>query len=151
MFWTGRFDRLLYVGPPDETDREEIFRIHLNNMKCSYINRRDLARQTGGYTGADIRLICREAGLAAIEVRYSAKILLKGLFSVFEYLHQSMILFCHQESLCRKESLDALEIKMQHLETAIRQVKPTKTQFYQELSGKFQRLVISNINPGNSF
>ncbi|KAL6144654.1 hypothetical protein ACLB2K_055345 [Fragaria x ananassa] len=118
----GRFDRLLYVGPPDETDREEIFRIHLNNMKCSYINRRDLARQTGGYTGADIRLICREAGLAAIE-----------------------------ESLCRKESLDALEIKIQHLETAIRQVKPTKTQFYQELSGKFQRLVISNINQGNSF
>ncbi|KAM5579130.1 calmodulin-interacting protein 111-like [Rosa sericea] len=117
----GRFDRLLYVGPPDETDREEIFRIHLNNMKCSYINRRDLARQAEGYTGADIRLICREAGLAAIE-----------------------------ECLCRKESLDALEIKMQHLETAIRQVKPTKTQFYQELSGKFQRLVLSNIKPGNS-
>ncbi|XP_050380979.1 calmodulin-interacting protein 111 [Argentina anserina] len=118
----GRFDRLLYVGPPDEIDREEIFRIHLNNMKCSDISRHDLARQTEGYTGADIRLICREAGLAAIE-----------------------------ESLCRKESLDALEIKMQHLETAIRQVKPTKIQFYQELSGKFQRLVISNINPGNSY
>lgn len=68
MFWTGRFDRLLYVGPPDETDREEIFRIHLNNMKCSFINRRDLARLAEGYTGADIKLICREAGLAAIEV-----------------------------------------------------------------------------------
>ncbi|KAJ6798888.1 calmodulin-interacting protein 111 [Iris pallida] len=64
----GRFDRLLSVQLPDETDREDIFRIHVRNMPCSNdVSIKDLARLTNGYTGADIRLICREAALAAIE------------------------------------------------------------------------------------
>ncbi|XP_065009296.1 calmodulin-interacting protein 111-like isoform X1 [Musa acuminata AAA Group] len=64
----GRFDRLLDVQPPDENDREDIFRIHMRNMPCSSdVSINDLAQLTEGYTGADIKLICREAALAALE------------------------------------------------------------------------------------
>lgn len=57
------------MGPPNEVDREEIFRIHLRKIPFSsdvYI--KELACLTKGYTGADISLICREAAISAIEV-----------------------------------------------------------------------------------
>lgn len=67
--WAGRFDRLLYVGPPNETDRVEIFRIHLRKIPCSSdVSIKELACLTEGCTGADISLICREAAISAIEV-----------------------------------------------------------------------------------
>ena len=57
------------MGPPSETDREEIFCIHLRKMPCSPdVCIKELALLTEGYTGADIPLICREAALAALEV-----------------------------------------------------------------------------------
>ncbi|XP_068641465.1 calmodulin-interacting protein 111 [Aristolochia californica] len=69
----GRFDRLLYVGPPNETDREAIFRIHLRKMPCSSdVNLKELAHLTKGCTGADISSICREAALAALEENLDA-------------------------------------------------------------------------------
>lgn len=64
----GRFDRLLDVQPPDESDREDIFRIHTRNIPCSPdVNLKELARLTEGYTGADIKLVCREAAVAALD------------------------------------------------------------------------------------
>ncbi|KAL6606584.1 hypothetical protein ACP70R_042237 [Stipagrostis hirtigluma subsp. patula] len=67
----GRFDRLLDVQPPDEADREDIFRIHTRSMPCSPdVNLNELARVTEGYTGADIKLICREAAVAALDENF---------------------------------------------------------------------------------
>lgn len=64
----GRFDRLLYVGPPNEADRQEIFCIHLRKVPCSLdVDIKELAHLTEGCTGADIALICREAAVAAME------------------------------------------------------------------------------------
>ncbi|KAF8007084.1 hypothetical protein BT93_K1170 [Corymbia citriodora subsp. variegata] len=64
----GRFDRLLYVGPPNEADRQEIFCIHLRKVPCgSDVDIKELACLTEGCTGADISLICREAAVAAME------------------------------------------------------------------------------------
>ncbi|XP_021807884.1 calmodulin-interacting protein 111 isoform X2 [Prunus avium] len=64
----GRFDRLLYVGPPNEPDREEIFHIHLRKIPCSSdVNIYELAHLSEGCTGADISLICKEAAFAALE------------------------------------------------------------------------------------
>ncbi|XP_042489819.1 calmodulin-interacting protein 111-like isoform X2 [Macadamia integrifolia] len=64
----GRFDRLLYVGPPSELDREDIFRIYVRKMPCSCdVSLRELACLTQSCTGADISLVCREAAVAAIE------------------------------------------------------------------------------------
>ncbi|XP_057972231.1 calmodulin-interacting protein 111 isoform X2 [Malania oleifera] len=69
----GRFDRLLYVGPPNETDREDIFRIHLRKTPCSSdVSIRELAHLTDGCTGADIKSICREAAMCALEENLDA-------------------------------------------------------------------------------
>ncbi|XP_056842781.1 calmodulin-interacting protein 111 [Raphanus sativus] len=70
----GRFDRLLYVGPPNEADREAILKIHLRKIPCSSdICIKELASITKGYTGADISLICREAAIAALEESLEAE------------------------------------------------------------------------------
>ncbi|KAG0492254.1 hypothetical protein HPP92_005334 [Vanilla planifolia] len=64
----GRFDRILDVQPPDLSDREDIFQIHTRNMPCSSdVSLKELASLTAGYTGADIKLACREAAVAALE------------------------------------------------------------------------------------
>lgn len=65
----GRFDRLVYVGPPNQADRKEIFDIHMRKMPCgSDLTTLELASLTDGYTGADISSVCREAAMAALEV-----------------------------------------------------------------------------------
>ncbi|KAI4378436.1 hypothetical protein MLD38_015916 [Melastoma candidum] len=64
----GRFDKKLYVGPPDVVDRQEIFGICLRKIPFSSdVSIEELARLTDGCTGADISFICREAALAAME------------------------------------------------------------------------------------
>lgn len=69
----GRFDRLLYVGPPSETDREDIFRIHLQKKPCSPdVCIKQLALLTEGCTGADISHVCRAAALLAMEENLEA-------------------------------------------------------------------------------
>lgn len=62
----GRFDRQIDVGLPDVNEREEIFNVHLRNIKMDKtIDRKFLARQTPGFSGADIANICNEAALIA--------------------------------------------------------------------------------------
>ncbi|KAK4485635.1 hypothetical protein RD792_008278 [Penstemon davidsonii] len=64
----GRFDRHIYVKPPNQKDREDIFRIHLKRMPCaSDVSITELSLMTEGYTGAHISRICDEAALAAID------------------------------------------------------------------------------------
>ncbi len=62
----GRFDRQIYVDMPDVNERKEIFEVHLKPLKLSGdIDRDFLARQTPGFSGADIANICNEAALIA--------------------------------------------------------------------------------------
>ncbi len=62
----GRFDRQIYVDLPELTDRMEIFNVHLRNIKVNAsIDVEQLARQTGGFSGADIANVCNEAALIA--------------------------------------------------------------------------------------
>ncbi|KAG6494079.1 hypothetical protein ZIOFF_049098 [Zingiber officinale] len=114
----GRFDRVVDVQPPDENDREDIFRIHLRNIPCSSdVSIRDLAQLTQGYTGADIKLVCREAAIAALELT--------------ESLPQPY-----------QESLEATEVSMMHFKSAISQIEPSDLKFYIELAAQFRRLVV---------
>ncbi|CAN6380991.1 unnamed protein product [Urochloa humidicola] len=70
----GRFDRLLDVQPPSQGDRADIFRIHTRSIPCSPdVNLEEFARHTKGYTGADIKLVCREAAVAALDENYDIK------------------------------------------------------------------------------
>jgi transitional endoplasmic reticulum ATPase len=64
----GRFDRLIYVPEPDEPARLEIFKIHMKNMPLSKdVEVEKLARTAGGYSGADISSVCREAAMTALK------------------------------------------------------------------------------------
>lgn len=62
----GRFDRQIYVDMPDLNERKEIFEVHLKPLKLGdNLDRDFLARQTPGFSGADIANICNEAALIA--------------------------------------------------------------------------------------
>ncbi|OCT56550.1 AFG3-like protein 1 isoform X1 [Xenopus laevis] len=66
----GRFDRQIYIGPPDIKGRASIFKVHLRPLKMSESLSKDalsrkLAALTPGFTGADIANVCNEAALIA--------------------------------------------------------------------------------------
>ena len=62
----GRFDRQIYVDLPDLTERKEIFQVHLKPLKKTKALDVDfLAKQTPGFSGADIANVCNEAALIA--------------------------------------------------------------------------------------
>jgi len=62
----GRFDRTLLVLPPDAAAREGVFRYHLKDRPVAGIDLAKLARQTDGYSGADIAHICETAAERAL-------------------------------------------------------------------------------------
>lgn len=62
----GRFDRSIYVDLPELHERKEIFNVHLAKIKLDEnIDREFLAKQTPGFSGADIANVCNEAALIA--------------------------------------------------------------------------------------
>ena len=62
----GRFDRQIYVDLPDLNERKEIFKVHLTPLKSvKNLDVDFLARQTPGFSGADIANVCNEAALIA--------------------------------------------------------------------------------------
>ncbi|MBU46278.1 MAG: peptidase M41 [Flavobacteriales bacterium] len=62
----GRFDRQIFVDLPDLLERKEIFEVHLKPIKLAKnIDINFLARQTPGFSGADIANVCNEAALIA--------------------------------------------------------------------------------------
>jgi cell division protease FtsH len=62
----GRFDRQINVDLPELNERKEIFNVHLRNIKLATdVNTEFLARQTPGFSGADIANVCNEAALIA--------------------------------------------------------------------------------------
>jgi len=62
----GRFDRQIYVDLPDLNERREIFKVHLKPLKKSRaLDVEFLAKQTPGFSGADIANVCNEAALIA--------------------------------------------------------------------------------------
>lgn len=62
----GRFDRQIYVDMPDMNERREIFKVHLKKIKIDdSVDIDFLAKQTPGFSGADIANICNESALIA--------------------------------------------------------------------------------------
>lgn len=81
----GRFDRQIYVELPDIEERKAIFEVHMRGLKlCNdknaegYVDREFLAKQTPGFSGADIANVCNEAALCA--ARKNKKIIEKQDF-----------------------------------------------------------------------
>ncbi|MEZ0290760.1 MAG: AAA family ATPase, partial [Sulfolobales archaeon] len=99
LFRPGRFDKIIYVPPPDLRSRIEIFKVHTKKMPLAEdVDLEYLARITEGYTGADIAAVVREAGLAALRedinaTRVELKHFLKALEKVKPSLTDEMIRF----------------------------------------------------------
>ena len=75
----GRFDRQIHVDLPDLSERHAIFNVHLKNVKTDDSLDIDfLARQTPGFSGADIANVCNEAALIA--ARHDKKVVTKDDF-----------------------------------------------------------------------
>lgn len=68
----GRFDRLIYVPPPDKQARLEILKVHTRSVPLAEdVNLEALAEKLEGYTGADIEALVREATMLVLRNRYS--------------------------------------------------------------------------------
>ena len=63
----GRFDRIVEIPIPDEEGREAILRINVTRMSTSRINVRRLVVLTKGFSGADLKAVCVEAGMLTIK------------------------------------------------------------------------------------
>ncbi|KAK7461902.1 AAA+-type ATPase [Stygiomarasmius scandens] len=65
---SGRLDRILYVGPPDQQGREEILRIRMRGMKVEEgVDVRRIAEVAEGCSGAEISALCQEAALLTMQ------------------------------------------------------------------------------------
>ncbi len=68
----GRFDRQVFVAPPDVAGREGVLRVHTRGKPLGRVNLGLVAQQTSGLTGADLANICNEAAIFAARRRASA-------------------------------------------------------------------------------
>ncbi len=100
----GRFDRFIYIRPPDLKEREMIFNIHLKGKPLSpEVGVGKLAERTEDYVGADIGAVCREAAILALR----------------DCIKPGM-----ERGDVKKEALN-VRIKNEHFEKAFSKVKPT--------------------------
>jgi len=87
----GRFDREIEIGVPNAEGRLEILQIHTRGMPLSEdINLQELASELHGYTGADIKALCREAAMKALR-RYLPEIDMEGEKISHEILESMVI------------------------------------------------------------
>ena len=71
---SGRFDRLVFVGPSSRAGRVEIFKIHLKNVPLADdVSVEELADLTDNYVGADIEALCREAVMLALRENFDTE------------------------------------------------------------------------------
>ena len=110
----GRFDRFLYVPPPDKAARKQIFEIHTRKMPLAEdVDLDKLAEMTDGYTGADIASLCNEAALLAIREVIEGKV---------------------------KDYREA-KVHMRHFEEAMKRIRPMSREmfeFYKVVAERFR-------------
>ncbi|MEE9409921.1 MAG: CDC48 family AAA ATPase [Candidatus Heimdallarchaeota archaeon] len=88
----GRFDRLIYVNPPNRKGRIEIFKIYTRDMPlASGVSVKDLAASTEDFVGSDIEALCREAGMIALRENFEIEnITMKHFQSALERIHPTV-------------------------------------------------------------
>ena len=113
----GRFDREIEVGVPNAEGRLEILQIHTRGMPLAPndIDLRSLAAELHGYTGADIKALCREAAMKALR-RYLPEIDLEG-------------------DKISRETLETMEIRNKDFREGMKEIIPTAMrEFYVEIA-----------------
>lgn len=128
----GRFDRLLYVPPPDRESRIEIIKIHIKKKPLAEnVKIEELADHTDGYTGADIASLSSAAVMLALR----------------EYISK------YQDPNEAAKHAQELRIHMHHFEEAMKKIRPLSTQelnMYKRISEQFGRPEITNRGTGRS-
>jgi len=103
----GRFDRLLYVPPPDRDSRIQIIKIHIKKKPLDdSVDIEKLADQTEGYTGADIASLSSAAVMLALREHVSK----------------------YKDPKEAEEHKEELKIYMTHFEDAMKKIRPLSTQ-----------------------
>jgi transitional endoplasmic reticulum ATPase len=103
----GRFDRLLYVPPPDKDSRLQIIKIHIKKKPLAEdVNIDKLANLTEGYTGADIASLSSAAVMLALREHVSK----------------------YKDPKEADSHIQQLKIHMKHFEEAMRKIRPLSTQ-----------------------
>jgi transitional endoplasmic reticulum ATPase len=93
MLRPGRFDRLIYVPAPDEDSRLEILKIYTKDMPLADdVDLNSLARETKGYSGADIASLCREAGMHVLRNSSTFKVSMEAFQRAMETVGPSITL-----------------------------------------------------------
>ena len=106
----GRFDRLIYIPPPDARAREEIFKIHLRGKPLDKdVDLQKLVSLTEGYTGADIAALCNTAALIALR----------------DFLNK------YPKPEEARKHVEELKITMTHFEEALKKVRPMSKAEYE--------------------
>lgn len=105
----GRFDRLIYIPPPDLESRLQILQIHLAEKPlASDVDFNEIARQTEGYSGADLASVCYEVSMSLIRADI------------------------HEPKIYREDFLSALE----RVQPSIR---PESMAYYDDMKDRFRR------------
>ena len=97
----GRFDKSIYIGTPDRESRKKIFEIHTKSKPLAEdVDLEELAKDTEGYTGADISAVCNEAVMIAVR-----KLVESG-------------------QMPTDEEIAACRVEMEHFRTAVEKIGP---------------------------
>ncbi|WP_456477371.1 AAA family ATPase [Methanopyrus sp.] len=138
----GRFDRVVYVPPPDEEAMKEIVKIHTRDMPLAEdltiddiveVLRRREREENAKYTGADIEAVCMEAAMLA----------LREVLDELERIENESE--TEEELEARKEALlEELRVERRHFEKAVEKVPPSvskeKLEEYEKLKEEYQHL-----------
>ena len=95
----GRFDRLIYIPPPDDEGREDILKIVFSKVKVeNNIDWKEISKMMKFFSGADIAKVAREAGIMAIEDNVNVnevgkKYIIKAIQNVKPIINEEMIKF----------------------------------------------------------
>jgi transitional endoplasmic reticulum ATPase len=121
----GRFDRLLYVPPPDKDSRLQIIKIHTKKKPLAEnISMDKLASETEGYTGADIASLSSAAVMLALREHVSR----------------------YDDPKQADSHIHELKIHMRHFEEAMKKIRPLSTQeldMYKKISELFGKPEVS--------
>ncbi|NON61514.1 AAA family ATPase, partial [Acidianus sp. RZ1] len=140
----GRFDRLIYVPPPDKVARLDILKVHTRNVPLDTdVNLETVAEKTEGYTGADIEALVREATMNMLrEISYKCDQKAKSECTSNEKLVDE----CYNKEMRRCMEKTEGKVSMKHFEEALKTVAPSLSKAdierYERLSKELKRSTI---------
>lgn len=123
---SGRFDRHIYVPPPDRDSRIKIIKIHIKNIPLGNIDVERLADMTENFTGADLASFISTAVMLAIRQH------------IFKY----------QDPIDAEKHVRELRVNMQHVEDAMKKIHPLSNEeieWYKRIEEKFGKQKLSDI------